>query len=215
VKRLIVCGFVGAISLWGAVSDAAVLFEHPLPSFDNRNAWCSGCNGNCQIWDQFRLAESSTITQIDATLYFPLGLTGPIEYSIWDVTRATQLFEETFFPADLAMSNIKWDYARDVSASITGLSLPAGSYTLSIYGTNVSENFGWYPTDATVDGLSYQTSGGGGSGLDMAFRIVGDASPVAEPRAGLLVGTVLAAVSLSRRCRWPRIAAPPRGQIAA
>lgn len=184
-------------TLVASASADEILYQHPYPGVETTSAWCTACGLSYRVWDQFDLAEDSTITQIQARLYLnPATMGNPIEYSIWDTTRTTQLFSQSFAQGDLSVVNLG-DPANDISADMTGLNLAAGSYALSIYHARSGQDFAWYQTEVTVQGRSFQTDGGGGTNKDMAFRIIGTAIP--EPTSLTLFALGLLALTTSVR----------------
>jgi hypothetical protein len=176
-----------------------VLYEHPFPT--PLEPWCTSCFGSFRVWDVFDLASNSAVTQIDARVYLDSGtFSAPLEFSVWDTTRSVQYFSQSFAAEDLSITPLGHP-AFDISAGMTGLNLPAGSYALSLYYFVPSEQFAWYSTNVTVHGRSVQTFdaagtiiSGGGNARDMAFRIIGERVP--EPSAGLLAAIAVSAVGL-------------------
>lgn len=176
-------------------------------------AWCSGCGSMWRVWDSFTLSEDVDITQIDARLY--LGGTSDIEYSIWTADRSAMIFTSVLTMADLLINPFSGSMESDVSALITGLSLSAGEYALSIWDfANPDSYFGWFSTSWASDGNAFQSmyhdgSGrlGGGTDKSMAFRLYGSSAVAArgslvevpEPGTFTLLVLGLAAFAFSRR----------------
>lgn len=186
----LVVGLIAAVTT--SLSFATVLFGHAFPTPNSTSAWCSSCGGSYQEFDQFVLTNQSTITDIDALLY--LRGTSSINYIIYDATRTTQLFSENFALGSLTTTSLGGP-AYNVGAGFTGLNLAAGTYYLSILG-NSSATTAWYQSSVTVDGKSFQTNGGGGTGRDQAFTISGT---VPEPTTIALLGLGLLGFAAARR----------------
>jgi PEP-CTERM motif len=191
--------------LLGATSASAstIVFQHAFPTPNTTNAWCTSCFGSFQEFDQFTLASATIVTQIDAMMYLGNPNNFSFEYSVWNPTRTTQLFSQTFTPAQLTLTSLGGP-AYNVTAFLTGLTLGPGAYALSIF--DATGYVGWFQSHITVDGQSFQTSGGGGTGGDQAFVVWGDdaRSAVPEPGTLVLLGTGLSLVAARMRRRTQR-----------
>ncbi len=205
MRGLAAAGLFVCASLTTA-ANAAILFQHPFVLGDGSGGWCSSCVGEFREWDAFDLAFAANVTEIDARLAFTSdpALETDLQYSVWDSTRTTQLFSESFTAAGLTIISLGGPN-YDVFAPIAGLTLNAGTYYLSIYDPLPPDqsSVAWYNTNVTVDGRSRQSLGaaplplaGGGTGLDLAFRIIG----VPEPGTLLLLALGLIALG-TLRCR--------------
>jgi hypothetical protein len=164
------------------------------------NPFCISCNGFYREWDQFTLNAPSTITHIQALLSFTdlgFGLgTGDLEYSIWSPDLSVVFYSE--HPTNFDIPDVVGS-GYDVTAHMTPFALQAGIYSLSIYNPRTDVQVGWFQSDVTVDGHSFQSDGGSGTGIDLAFRIIGDGldttptpTPCPEPSTYLLFATGLA-----------------------
>ena len=161
--------------------------------------------GASRAWDRFTLSSSANITSIDAQL----TLNAPnLNYSIWTADRSTQLFSQTFdingrnnLTMEAYRRNDAFDtsWSWNVSAPLTGLSLAAGDYYLSIYGGTGAAWLYWWFSSVIVDGSYLVTAGHSlGQGRDLAFRINGtyDVAQTPIPAALPLFGTGLGLMGL-------------------
>lgn len=193
------------IAVTASLSFADVLFSHQFPTASTASSiWCSSCHGSYQVFDQFKLTDNSYISQIDALLtFFGASSLSSLQYAIFDISRENQLYSRTFALSDLTSISLPgWHHpAYNVSAFFNDLTLASGTYNLSIIG-DASFITGWYQSDITVDGKSFQTMGTSGTGHDQAFRIIGNqiSAEVPEPATVALFGLgLLGFVTLRRK----------------
>ena len=197
-------------------ADAAILYEH---QFDPGTPQaCTSCIPQPpqlnRVWDAFDLTAPADVTAIEALLGFdasyPTSGTTSIEYSIWDQSRSTELFAQSFFPNQLSITLVQ-PSNYDVLASLTPVLLGAGTYYLSIFNGSQVNALGWNISPVTVFGRSIQTIGplfvplpptNSATGHDMEFRVIGAAATaIPEPATLALVGISLAGVAAASRPR--------------
>jgi len=156
------------------------------------------------MWDSFDLSDASTLSSIDARLDIePATYFGDITFSIWTADRSTQLLSQSFSVADLGLVATANEFYFDATANVTSWALAAGTYALSILGGDTQNILGWVQSSQTGLGRSFQTGDGGGSGLDMSFRVNGDPVGVPEPTTFVLFAAGLFGLVLLRRHRQP------------
>lgn len=212
--------FVSAIALSAPAAKAELLFENPFPSPDRVIGPCSSCFGLGRAWDSFSLSADSTISQIDADLFF-IGAVTTVTYSIWDAGLTTELFSQTYTPGvDMTVDPTGWRFTASII--IPDLHLGAGDYYLSIHDPQANELLLW-TVASTIDASGFQTllwapdSLRLWAGYDLAFRIIGSTITiiaVAEPASALSFLLGLAGIGLlaaraggvlagrSTRCSW-------------
>ena len=200
--RLTIALACAAFVILIGTAKAAVLFENPFQLDDTAaDANCSPCMGMGRMFDRFTLSSSANITSIDAQLTLSGG---NLNYSIWTADRSTQLFSQTFNMNGPSGANLTYEAYRrndafntswswNISAPLTGLSLAAGDYYLSIYG-DTGGWLNWWFSSVIDDGSYLVTQGHSlGQGRDLAFRINGtyDVAQTPIPAALPLFGTGL------------------------
>lgn len=142
--------------IFSASAQAGVIFENAWDTNQYQGpAWCSSCGSTWRTFDTFTLDSAANIGQIDAELWMDNRVSS-VNYSIWDSSRTTQLFSQTIARGDLLI-NTGWGYSnRFTSATISGLSLGAGTYALSIWDGGASGTLGWHAARSSNDGSNMQ-----------------------------------------------------------
>lgn len=158
---------------------------------------CSSCSGNFQVYDNFSLAASATITEIDFAVYSPAFSQPPITVGIYGLTGGlpgTLIVSETFSGYPVSPTGHLTDI---VDALPNDWSLAAGSYDITFYN----------PSQLTVAGYAetgrafYQSGLGLSAGYPTGFELIGSTIAAPEPASVAVFGLALIGLAAARRPR--------------
>ena len=123
----------------GTANAATVVYQSVPDLFASPavNAWCSDCNngGNSEPLDPFTLSSSATITGVNYMAYDSFGYvaSSPVVLEIYNASHSSILFSQAINPTFVA-GNGYGD--AEVTSSLSGLNLSAGSYWFGVVGTH-------------------------------------------------------------------------------
>jgi len=215
----------GLMAAWSAPASAVVLYDNGTPDYNN--VWFSDIPDNGFIaYDYFTLGSASTITGIEWWGIYYGDNTPPAGGNVFDYeiqsnpggngqpsgevdSDAGSLGSGS--PVDTGTQSFSFGSydVYEFNAS-TSISLPAGSYFLTIYGTAADgvNTYGWVTSEETeTDEWSYDPSGAfwdGPNDAGLAFNLTGTNGGTAfvpEPATMTLLGLGLTGLvaKLSRR----------------
>nr|WP_294522329.1 PEP-CTERM sorting domain-containing protein [uncultured Rhodopila sp.] len=188
---------------------ADVLFQSipDLTVAPHSAAVCSACYTNFQVYDDFNLAATSTISEIDFTvssLAQPAITVGI--YSLADGLPGSLIVSQTFSTYSYTSVGNSTEIA-DVFP--IGWSLPAGSYDISFYNPATLKIASYAET-----GRAYYQSGRGlQTGYSTGFELIGSAVAAPEPASAALFGFALIGLAAvhRRQAAGARRRVPVRG----
>lgn len=186
--------FFAGVTVFGLIQLSPRVEAGPVTLYEQRGAIanyaCSRCSDGWRAWDVFSLNGGATITQISAVIADTggeLAQAHTIEFSIWDESRTTQLFAQSFAFSALSpvqgpdLENGAVPGTFEVYADIS-VWVGAGNYSLSIYDAVGRDGIAWAVKQDTVNGRSFQSFnpdgtgalGAAGNGKDMIFAVRGE-----------------------------------------
>jgi hypothetical protein len=180
VKAFALC-FGLAVGSLSTPASSDVIFQS-IPNLfaqPDVNGWCSSCNGNYRIFDAFYLKSDTSIGSATFAVTSGYNFPSDVDVSIWTIgqlgTPDTQLFSQTFSPAQfVSVVNTQFDTSL-VTINLPYWALTAGRYDISFYNPN---------------GLAIPGYGGGLGGLyEEGYGFHNDSS------AGFILNSAQATVS--------------------
>ena len=151
----------------------------------NTGGSCSSCGSSgWQVFDDFTLTQSYDLDYLD--IDFSTRSYADVEFSIWSNTLSDKLFTYNYsWTAGSFITNVNsFNDNVTVSLELGNTSLTAGTYYLSIHGTDtyvMRDGSGSHLQFATSGLTDYSTQTQNVRGSDLHFRLYSDATEVPEP----------------------------------